>query len=139
MSDVELGGANAVGAQPTVPSFAYGGEEQPREYVVPGGSTAPPFGLPARAPRDRVVVPFPGPPGKDAEVVIEGEFNYTHEQQVLAKEWVFENPLGRQITSCRVIYPTTTEGETVFAQWDTVGTTVIVKHGAPATGKAIIS
>lgn len=139
MSDVELGGANAVGAQPTVPSFAYGGEEHPREYVVPGGSPAPPFGLPARAPRDRVVVPFPGPPGKDAEVVIEGEFNYTHEQQVLAKEWVFENPLGRQITSCRVIYPTTTEGETVFAQWDTVGTTVIVKHGAPATGKAIIS
>ncbi|QKY79980.1 hypothetical protein PQD13_gp68 [Gordonia phage Clawz] len=138
MSDVSLGGAKAVGGSATPPRFASADEEPAREYAVPGGYPAPPFGLPERAPIDRVVVPFPGPPGKDAEVVIEGEFNYTHEQQTPAKVWTFQNPLGRQITSCRVIYPTTTDGETVFAQWDTVGTTVIVQHGAPATGKAII-
>lgn len=91
--------------------------------------------------RPQVVVPVPGPPGKDAEVVLEGEFNYTHVQSVLERLWVFENPLGRQITSCRVIYPTTPDGENVLTAWNTSadGKTVTVDNKNPATGRAIIS
>lgn len=94
-----------------------------------------PVRAPARPPR--VVVPVPGPPGKDAEVVLEGEFTYTFEQQTPAKVWTFTNPLGRPIVACRVIYGGV-PGETVLAKWDTDGTTVIIEHGAPATGRAII-
>lgn len=91
--------------------------------------------------RPEVVVPAPGPPGKDATVVIEGEFTYTHVQTELATLWVFQNPLGRPITSVRVIYPTTPDGETVWTRWDTSadGRTVTVDNKHPATGRAIIS
>lgn len=91
--------------------------------------------------RPTAVVPVPGPPGRDAEVVLEGEFNHTHEQTVLAQVWTFPNPLGRQITSCRVIYPTTPDGENVIADWNTTadGRTVVIDHKHPATGRAIIS
>lgn len=91
--------------------------------------------------RPEVVVPVPGPPGKDAEVVIEAEFNYTHVQTELETLWVFVNPLGRNITSCRVIYPTTPEGETVMTRWDTSadGRMVTIDNKRPATGRAIIS
>lgn len=119
------------------------------ELVIGGGPhvvTVPPPrpGVrPTRPPcnRDKVVVPVPGPPGRDAEVVLEGEFTYTHEQATLATLWVFQNPLGRPITSCRVIYPTTPEGETVWTRWDTSadGRTVTVDNKHPATGRAIIS
>lgn len=89
----------------------------------------------------QVVVPVPGPPGKDATVVIEGEFTYTHVQTELAAMWTFANPLGRPITSVRVIYPTTPQGETVWTRWDTNedGTIVYVDNKHPATGRAIIS
>ena len=89
----------------------------------------------------KVVVPVPGPPGKDAEIVLEGEFTYTHTQLELSALWVFANPLGRPITSCRVIYPTTPQGETVQTRWDTTadGLTVTVDNKYPATGRAIIS
>ncbi len=117
MTDLGCAGEKVVTADPPIPAV-----KPIREPYMP----------------PRVVVPFPGPPGKDAEVVIEGEFNYTYEQQTPAKIWTFQNPLGRQITSCRVVYPTTTEGETVLTRWNTDGTTVIIEHGAPATGKAII-
>jgi hypothetical protein len=92
-------------------------------------------------PTRTLAVPTPGPPGKDAEVVLEGEFNYTHVQTELETLWVFQNPLGRNITSCRVIYPTTPEGETVWTLWDTSadGKTVTVDNKYPATGRAIIS
>lgn len=52
MSDVSLGGAGSLGS-PGV--------------VVPGQPLVPPFGLPERAPANRVVVPFPGPPGNTGE------------------------------------------------------------------------
>lgn len=88
-----------------------------------------------------IVVPVPGPPGKDANVVIEGQFNYTHTQNELAHVWTIPNPLQRQITTCRVIYPTTPEGENVYTNWYTSADNqfVYVDHKHPATGKAIIS
>lgn len=91
------------------------------------------------APSKQVVVPVPGPAGKDAEVVLEGEFSYTHNQLTPAAIWTFQNPLGRPITAVRVIYPTTPQGETVWTRWDTDGTTVIIDNKYPATGRAIIS
>lgn len=92
-------------------------------------------------PAPLVAVPVPGPPGKDAEIVLEGAFNHTHIQTELATVWTIDNPLGRQITSCRVIYPTTPAGENVMADWNTSadGRTVTVDHKHPATGRAIIS
>lgn len=110
------------------------------EVVVTEPFPRPAVGLRDPGPRDKIVVPVPGPPGKDAEVVLEGEFTYTHVQTELAILWEFDNPLGRPITSCRVIYPTTPEGETVWTRWDTSadGTRVIVDNKRPATGRAII-
>lgn len=88
-----------------------------------------------------IAVAVPGPPGKDAEAVLEGAFNHEHVQTELATVWTFVNPLGRQITSCRVIYPTTAAGENVIADWNTSadGRTVTIDHKHPATGRAIIS
>lgn len=104
-------------------------EQPPLPHIVDG------------SPLTEIAVPVPGPPGKDASVVIEGQFNHTHVQTELDNIWTIPNTLGRQITTCRVIYPTTPEGENVYTNWYTSADNqfVYVDHKHPATGKAIIS
>lgn len=109
--------------------------------------------MPPPSPSVAAVVPLPGSPGRPGDPGQPGPpgapgppgpagpsfvGTYTHSQTVLASVWEFANPLGRDVTACRIVYPS---GETVIADWQTSldGLTVQVDHKHPATGRAIIS